>query len=646
MKIWLKQAIFVNRAPFDNLVVEFEENGICVLSAVNGRGKTTLISHLVDAFHEMARPAFDQEFKGDKENKYYRISSAIHTIDRTKPSVVYLRFGTREITSIDSAQDAQIDDGDLDYIDVRGKLTGEEYDRLIPVAGKIEYTKFKAEIEDREITKKVSDIDSKKLAKIFSENLVTYFPSYRYEAPGYLNNPYQVQLSFRKSDDFSGTMPNPIEVISGLPQIANWMMDIVLDIYSKEPRAQPMWERINMILTRTLASKKFGNVRFGVGTRGLGGARIQVVTKDTSQMIYPSVFLMSAGEAAMLCLFGEILRQGDNIIRHPEFEQITGIVAIDEIDKHLHIKLQKECLPKLLALFPNVQFITSSHSPFFNMGLAEELPSRSKIVDLESCGLVTDPITNELYVEVYDMMIRENERFREAYKRLAALVGEGAKPLIVTEGKTDVQHLKAAQKALGLDDVDVEYYEVAETLGDSKLKSMLDHLSRIEQKRIVVGIFDRDVPKVVTEMEKGGLIKDYGNSVFAFCLPIPSGREGYTNISIEFFYKDHDLKKEKSGKCLYFDNELRLETPLSDRSEKVLVRMESPRAQHEFAKKLYDENLGDLGWIHSKSRFADLVEKDEEFAKGIDFGDFRQIFDRLKAIIEGRAQEFKEEVRA
>jgi hypothetical protein len=634
MKIWLKQAIFVNRAPFENLVVEFEENGISVLSAVNGRGKTTLISHIVDAFHEIARPAFLQEFEGDKENQYYRLSSAMHSIDRAKPSIVYLRFGTREITSTGSAQDAQIDDGVLDYIDVRGKLSGEEYDRLIPVAGKIEFAKFKGEIEDRGITKKVSEPDSKKLARIFGENLITYFPSYRYEAPGYLNRPYQVQLSFRKSENFSGTMPNPIEVVSGLPQIANWMMDVVLDIRAEEPRAKLMWERINMILTGTLASKKFGDVRFGVGPRGLGGARIQVVANATSQMIYPSVFLVSAGEAAMLCLFGEILRQGDNIIQHTAFDQITGIVAIDEIDKHLHIKLQKECLPKLLALFPKVQFVTSSHSPFFSMGLAEELPSRSKLIDLESSGLVIDPTSNELYREVYEMMIHENERFRSGYQELAAKAAEDAKPLVVTEGKTDVQHLRAAQRALGLDDIDVEYYEVTETLGDSKLKVMLEQLSRITQKRKIIGIFDRDVPKIVVEIESGASgFKDYGNDVFAFCLPVPSNREGYSNISIEFFYKDQDLKKEKNGKCIYFDNELRLETPLSDRSEKVLVRMESARSEDELSKKVYDENLGNHNWIHSKSRFADLVENDQEFASGIDFGEFQQIFDKIRVIV-------------
>ena len=47
MKIYLEKAIFVNRAPFDKLELDFNQNEIAVLTAVNGRGKTTLISHIL-----------------------------------------------------------------------------------------------------------------------------------------------------------------------------------------------------------------------------------------------------------------------------------------------------------------------------------------------------------------------------------------------------------------------------------------------------------------------------------------------------------------------------------------------------------------------------------------------------------------------
>ncbi len=44
-------------------------------------------------------------------------------------------------------------------------------------------------------------------------------------------------------------------------------------------------------------------------------------------------------------------------------ENIQGIVIIDEIDLHLHPSLQQEVLLRLRKVFPNVQFIVTTHSP-------------------------------------------------------------------------------------------------------------------------------------------------------------------------------------------------------------------------------------------------------------------------------------------
>lgn len=40
-----------------------------------------------------------------------------------------------------------------------------------------------------------------------------------------------------------------------------------------------------------------------------------------------------------------------------------AIVLIDEIELHLHPKLQRKIMPKLSEIFPNVQFIVTTHSP-------------------------------------------------------------------------------------------------------------------------------------------------------------------------------------------------------------------------------------------------------------------------------------------
>ena len=623
MKIYLSSAIFYNRAPFDKLEFSFEENEIAVLTAVNGRGKTTALSHIVDAFHEMARPFFQGTYKG-KENELYRVSSGIENLDNTKPSLAYLRFKTSSGEYIDS-------------VNARGALTEDEYNAFELPSNKIQFNELKESLDKLGFAKKTSsNLDQKKSATIFATNVLTYFPSYRYEVPGYLNDSYKVDLDFAKSTLFSGKLRNPIEVISGLPQLANWIMDVVLDasLY-KDAQSQILINNLNKILSNTIISKGLGALRFGIGARGAGGARIQVVTNQSdSKNIYPSIFNISSGESSMLCMFGELIRQADNYANNIQLNAITGIVIIDEVDKHLHIKLQKEILPELFTLFPNVQFIVSSHSPFLSMGLAEIAPGRAKIIDLDTFGISKDPTTSDLYAEVYQMMIGENERFKVLYRSLEEKIKSGTVPLVITEGKTDIQHIRYAKARLGIQDCDIEFLDIPGDWGDIKLKVLLEQLSKVAHSRKIIGIFDRDVANIVSDIEKDGrTYKVYGNSVFAFCLPVPSGREKYTNISIEFFYKDIDLKKEKNGKRLHFDNELVFEQCAANKCDRTLSRRAEPNASIEDTKKIFDENVGASDWIHSKAVFSDLIENDQEFSKDIDFSNFQVIFTRLEEVI-------------
>ncbi|GBO52091.1 hypothetical protein APA_4396 [Pseudanabaena sp. lw0831] len=611
MKIYLEKAIFVNRAPFDKLELDFNQNEIAVITAVNGRGKTTLISHIVDTFYEMAKPYFPEEFKG-KENKYYRISKPIFNVNQTEPSFVYLRFKFLE--------------ENIDYIDIRNNFTEQQYNEAITIENKIPFEQFRTNLNEADNIKLVSpNLEGRKSKILFSANILTYFPSYRFELSGYLNDPYKVKLEFSKENIFAGYLRNPIEVISGLPQLANWLLDIALDLQYTNTGVITLMSNLNTIITQTLISKNYGELSFGVGTRSYGATRIQITDRQSSESIYPSIFNLSSGESSILCLFGEILRQADNNNNNIKLEEITGIVLIDEVDKHLHIKLQKEVLPYLFSAFPNVQFIVSSHSPFLSMGLAEVVQERTKIIDLDNLGISTDPTSNELYNEVYNMMIGENDRFKEIYQTLEAKIKESNKPLIITEGKTDIQHIKKAKERLGISCIDVDYFN-AECA--SKLKAMLDQLSKIHQSRKIIGVFDRDERDVISDIEKGNQpFKKYGNNVYAFCIPAPNKREHYTNISIEFYYSDKNLKTEHDGKCLYFDNELNFDS----KRKPISVNHE---AEDEADKKICCKDIGELGWIHSKAKFADLVETDEDFISQFDFDNFNLIFEKIKSIID------------
>ena len=54
----------------------------------------------------------------------------------------------------------------------------------------------------------------------------------------------------------------------------------------------------------------------------------------------------------------------NNQISISKYHEISGVLLIDEAENHLHPKWQKVFLKNILNLFPNLQIIVSTHSPF------------------------------------------------------------------------------------------------------------------------------------------------------------------------------------------------------------------------------------------------------------------------------------------
>lgn len=74
---------------------------------------------------------------------------------------------------------------------------------------------------------------------------------------------------------------------------------------------------------------------------------------------------LSAGYSAALDIISDLIFKmqgtGDRLIDVYDKE---GIVLIDEVETHLHLELQRQILPLLTSVFPNIQFLVSTHSPF------------------------------------------------------------------------------------------------------------------------------------------------------------------------------------------------------------------------------------------------------------------------------------------
>lgn len=95
---------------------------------------------------------------------------------------------------------------------------------------------------------------------------------------------------------------------------------------------------------------------------------------------------LSDGFIAIIEIVADLImkmQDGDNLVRSYQKE---GIVLIDEIETHLHLSLQKNILPLLTRIFPNIQFIVTTHSPFVLNSLpnatAFDLEHREPISDL------------------------------------------------------------------------------------------------------------------------------------------------------------------------------------------------------------------------------------------------------------------------
>ena len=87
-----------------------------------------------------------------------------------------------------------------------------------------------------------------------------------------------------------------------------------------------------------------------------------VLKKENTEV---EVDQLSSGEKSVLILVADIARRLcllNPLNENPLHGQ--GIVLIDEIDLHLHPKWQSVIVEKLQNIFPNVQWVMTTHSPF------------------------------------------------------------------------------------------------------------------------------------------------------------------------------------------------------------------------------------------------------------------------------------------
>lgn len=95
---------------------------------------------------------------------------------------------------------------------------------------------------------------------------------------------------------------------------------------------------------------------------------------------------LSAGYSAVIDIVADLILKMQTPDALTRVYEKQGIVLIDEIETHLHLGLQRIILPLLTHIFPNVQFIVTTHSPFILNSLpnavAFDLERKESISDL------------------------------------------------------------------------------------------------------------------------------------------------------------------------------------------------------------------------------------------------------------------------
>jgi len=131
---------------------------------------------------------------------------------------------------------------------------------------------------------------------------------------------------------------------------------------------------------------------------------------------------LSSGYAAIVNIVADIMMRMEK--NNTRIYNAQGIVLIDEIETHLHLDMQKRILPFLTNIFPQIQFIITTHSPFILTSI-----DNAVIYDLEKRNLVEDlsAYSYEGIVEYYfnaDMYSDEVKSKFERYKALLEMINK------------------------------------------------------------------------------------------------------------------------------------------------------------------------------------------------------------------------------
>ncbi|MDP2893525.1 MAG: AAA family ATPase [Sulfurimonas sp.] len=429
--MYLKHIAIKNIGPISELSIKlaFDENENpkpLILVGENGAGKTIFQAQIIDSFYEIASQLFDDVgINNGLKKSYYKVSGGINLKIGTDKGFSALRF-------------VDLENNSIEYFDKIGNINTNDIKDVV--------ADFSLSTDEKNGNQKLTtnisdDVRKEKLEQEWIKEVHIFQPAYRYEEPFWKNDIFKETLRFEDKTRYSERLNKEIEIISSTKENKSYLMDLVLDFANNPENIidKITWRNINNILRKI---KKRDDIRFGIGPRGR--YRVSIVEQNTDgsmkNQLLTSIDNLSLGESILLNLFINIVRHGDNPPRLTT--EIKGIVAIDEIDVHLHTDLQNTVLPQLIKLFPKVQFIITTHSPLFILGMKREFGDDNFEIRNMPNGEV---ITTERFSEFENAysILKNTTQFEEDINKK---IKESQKPIVFVEGDYDIRYIKKASE--------------------------------------------------------------------------------------------------------------------------------------------------------------------------------------------------------
>jgi len=483
-----------------------------VLVGKNGTGKTIVLAYIVDALAELAKEHFRDIVREQRVGHmpFVKVTSGGDTRSLSGSHCCLLEFtdGGQGFSYVEKV-------GVIDPQSMAEKLRG----RFSAVSG---WPK------DKPFHKQAVG-DKKRVETFFQSGAVCFFPASRHERPHWLNTvAFDDQMVFGDYSRMQGELRKPLVVERAAENNRQWLMDVLLDsmvdaelvpqavmpgvaptnFSLQQPRRnagdtyllQGARKNVELLLHKVLEDDDAQLVlNYRNATFGRLGIRLG------SGVTVPSLMHLSAGQALLFNLFATIIRYAErtgDLSKSTKLDQIEGIVLIDEIDAHLHSDLQFEVLPRLLRLFPKVQFVVSSHAPLFLLGLEREFGT-------DGVQIVEMPTGRGIGTERFE----EFRRSFEVYRRTKAFeeeienqIRQATRPLVLTEGQTDPVFIRTALELLGhnalLTSVEIDQVGSAGRGGASgggdshlnKARTFLEHNHQRFNRRVLL-LYDNDTGK-------------------------------------------------------------------------------------------------------------------------------------------------------